>query len=164
MCSSQSKMSMDEQLVPDEVESAPLPDVWLSFSAVPDLCRFRTVCKRWNSLICTPEFGNLCAQNANNDARYIFGRRFHKHFDDTTGTLFITVVGWNIFDLKKRWWFTWKGEQHNANVANDHPLALDGGLVVCCSTLAGTTTDGFRDNHYKSRWEDPKGTAISSVR
>jgi hypothetical protein len=36
----------------------------LSFLPVPDLCRYRIVCKRWNLLISTPEFGALCAKNA----------------------------------------------------------------------------------------------------
>lgn len=36
----------------------------LSFLPVPDLCRCRIVCKRWNQLISTPEFGALCARNA----------------------------------------------------------------------------------------------------
>lgn len=36
----------------------------LSFLSVPVLCRFRTVCKRWNSLIRDPKFGYLCDQHA----------------------------------------------------------------------------------------------------
>lgn len=36
----------------------------LLFLPVPVLCRFRTVCKSWNSLICKPAFGALNVQHA----------------------------------------------------------------------------------------------------
>ncbi|KAG0591645.1 hypothetical protein KC19_1G190100 [Ceratodon purpureus] len=36
----------------------------LSFLSVTDLCRYRIVCKSWNLLISSPEFGATCAQNA----------------------------------------------------------------------------------------------------
>lgn len=109
----------------------------LSLVSVPELCRFRTVCKRWNSLICTSEFGNVCAQNEDEDhARYIIGHCFHFH--QRISSTLITVVGWSIYDLNGRRWFTWKGEQDIA-FANDHPMDSDKGLVVCCSTVDCTT-------------------------
>lgn len=47
----------------------------LSFLPVPDLCRYRIVCKRWNLLISTPEFGAMCAKNAaRRDASFIMIR------------------------------------------------------------------------------------------
>lgn len=47
----------------------------LSFLPVPDLCRYRIVCRRWNLLISTPEFGALCAKNsARRDASFIIIR------------------------------------------------------------------------------------------
>ncbi|XP_024362164.1 uncharacterized protein [Physcomitrium patens] len=141
----------------------------LSLCATLDLCRFRAVCKRWNSLICAPECGKfLCFRNANEDARYIIGRCFHQHFEtsltdiDGSTLKYIKVVGWKIFDLNDRRWYTWKGpllstysNDHplvsdedlivlcgttTMAAANDHPLASDEGLVVCCSVLAGTAT------------------------
>ena len=107
-----------------------LPDVLvqqvLSLVAVPDLYRFCTVCKRWNSLICMPEFGILYAQNVNMNARFI------------TGHCFDGGVKWGVFDLNERRWYTWMAEVVDTFA---DPLAADGGLVLCSSlTLVGSTT------------------------
>jgi hypothetical protein len=111
-----------------------LPDVLvqqvLSLVAVPDLCRFCKVCKRWNSLICMPEFGTLHAQHM--DARFISGRCYYDGGSE--------VAGWSVFDLNGRRCYERMGEVVGT-FANDHPLATDGGLVLCSSpTLAGSTT------------------------
>jgi hypothetical protein len=99
----------------------------LSLVAVPDLCRFRTVCKRWNSLICMPEFGTLHAQNANMNARFIIGRR---RYDNG--------LECSVFDLNERRWHTRMGEVVDTFATQ---RAADGGLVLCSSpTLAGSTT------------------------
>ena len=97
-----------------------LPDMLvqqvLSLATVPDLCRFCTVCKRWNFLICMPEFGTLHAQNANMDARFIIGRC---RYDDG--------IVLSVFDLNERRWYKRMGEVVDT-LAN--PLAADGGLVL----------------------------------
>jgi hypothetical protein len=107
-----------------------LPDVLvqqvLSLVDVADLCRFRTVCKRWNSLICMPEFGTLHAQNGNMIARFIIGRR---RYDNG--------VEWSVFDLNERRWYTRMGEVVDTSA---NPLTADGGLVLCSTpTLAEIT-------------------------
>lgn len=116
----------------------------LSLCAILDLWRFRAVCKRWNSLIC----GNfLCSRNANEDARYIIGRCFYRHFEacHTIGgrnLKYIKVVGWKVFDLKERRWYTWMGQLLNT-YSNDHPLVSDEGLIMRC----GSTTMAATDDH-----------------
>jgi hypothetical protein len=43
----------------------------LSFLPVPELCRYRSVCKKWNTLICDSKFGAAHARNdAKRDASY----------------------------------------------------------------------------------------------
>ncbi|KAG0567100.1 hypothetical protein KC19_7G109900 [Ceratodon purpureus] len=143
-----------------------LPDVLvqqvLSLCGILDLHRLRAVCKRWNSLICSPH----CRPNyPQEDARYIIGRCFDQHFEDASHfdidgsrLVYIKVVGWKFYDLKEGRWYTWKPPgQHYSNLvseagmivfcgsttmaaANDHPLASEGGLVLCCSMLPGTAT------------------------
>lgn len=55
-----------------------------SFLPVADLCRCRSVCKRWNLLISTPEFNVLCAQNAaKRDASFI-GIRYERVCESRT--------------------------------------------------------------------------------
>jgi hypothetical protein len=107
-----------------------LPDVLvqqvLSLVDVPELCRFRTVCKRWNSLICMPEFGTLHAQNANMNARFIIG---HRRYDNG--------VEWSVFDLIERRWYKWMGEVVDTSA---NPLTADGGLVLCSTPTLGELT------------------------
>jgi hypothetical protein len=43
----------------------------LTFLSAPALCRFRTVCKRWNVLICKPEFGALYILRTRQDAGFV---------------------------------------------------------------------------------------------
>ncbi|KAG0557785.1 hypothetical protein KC19_11G157300 [Ceratodon purpureus] len=42
-------------------------DHMLSFLSLLGFCRYRSVCKGWNYLICALEFGALCAQNTKKD-------------------------------------------------------------------------------------------------
>lgn len=43
----------------------------LSLLPVPALCRFRSVCKAWNELLCKPAFLDLCDASGGHDA-YLF--------------------------------------------------------------------------------------------
>nr|PNR51281.1 hypothetical protein PHYPA_010467 [Physcomitrium patens] len=117
-------MSMDEQVMADVWSQLPtaLVDLLLSHVSVPEFCRFRTVCPRWNSTLCTPEFGDLCAENGNKDHRSIMGQCFLRKIRDSLVSR--EIVGWSILDLNDRRWYTWKDEQHK------HPLATDGGFVL----------------------------------
>ncbi|KAG0586372.1 hypothetical protein KC19_2G085600 [Ceratodon purpureus] len=90
----------------------------LSYLPVPDLCRYRTICKRWDRLMCDPKFGSLCAQNAAKREASLIAMRystrdgFHK--------------GWCFLDVNARRWYVVKddgqGIHHNR-------LRIDGGLV-----------------------------------
>jgi hypothetical protein len=64
----------------------------LSFLPKPVLCKFQTVCKKWNLHIYEPEFGTLCTENSGQDACFIvthwatrsrsgFGIKRHCFFD-----------------------------------------------------------------------------------
>ena len=88
----------------------------LSFLSVPVLCRLRTVCKRWNSLICKPEFGALCVRHAGQDARFVVLRDMH---------------GYGFLDLSARRWYTIKQEEQRAFGIFKLGIivAVDGGLV-----------------------------------
>ena len=48
----------------------------LSLLSVPVLCRFQTVCKGWNELLCDPKFHNLHEKNAQHHRELCFLRRF----------------------------------------------------------------------------------------
>ncbi|KAG0567039.1 hypothetical protein KC19_7G105600 [Ceratodon purpureus] len=106
----------------------------LSFLAPPELCRFRTVCKRWNYLICTPEFRFLCMQNARQDGCFLVARymiRGEGEQDPYADGHFDKNHGWSFLDLNSRRWHTIKQDGHDVfdyfNIASD--VAMDGGLV-----------------------------------
>jgi hypothetical protein len=50
----------------------------LSFLPVLDLCRLRSVCKRWNALVCKAAFHELCEQNRRENG-YLFVTRHHDY-------------------------------------------------------------------------------------
>ncbi|KAG0562067.1 hypothetical protein KC19_9G115300 [Ceratodon purpureus] len=94
----------------------------LSYLHVPDLCRYRTVCRRWDRLMCDPKFGSLCAQNtAKRDAslfamRYSICGRRHE--------------GWCFLDVNARRWYVVKDD--GQGIRRNFPLEnvrMDGGLV-----------------------------------
>ncbi|KAG0606297.1 hypothetical protein M758_9G129900 [Ceratodon purpureus] len=94
----------------------------LSYLHVPDLCRYRTVCKRWDRLMCNPKFGSLCAQNtAKRDAsliamRYSICARRHE--------------GWCFLDVNARRWYVVKDD--GQGIRRNFPrgnVTMDGGLV-----------------------------------
>lgn len=101
----------------------------LPFLTVPDLCRFRSICKRWNLLICRPEFGTLCMQNAisgvSKGACFVVKLRLLVE-ECETGSRCADVLSWSIFDLNTRRWYNVKGELPEGG---DHYVwAMDGGL------------------------------------
>ncbi|KAG0562915.1 hypothetical protein KC19_9G182600 [Ceratodon purpureus] len=87
------------------------------------MCRYRTVCKRWDRLICDPKFGSLCAQNpAKREAsfiamRYSIGGMGH--------------LGWCFLDVNARRWYVFKddGQSNRRNFSRNFPVRMDGGLV-----------------------------------
>ena len=97
----------------------------LSFLPVPNLCRYRTVCKRWNQLICDSQFGALCAKKASKrDAPFIAMRystcaRIHE--------------GWCILDLNARRWYVIKDDDDRQGNGErslySSIVKMDGGLV-----------------------------------
>lgn len=97
-------------------------DQVLSFLPVPDLCRYRSVCKRWDELICSPKFGAVCASNASKrDAsfiamRYSCSARRHE--------------GWCFLDLNAKRWYVFKEDDREIRRNLYHGLVeMDGGLV-----------------------------------
>lgn len=109
-----------------------LQERMVSFLAVPDLCRLRAVCKRWDGLISTPEFPTLCLQNANKKGPgYIVGRLV-KTSDFENATFF----GWAVLDLEDLRWYMIEREVTRVHVDQGRGskftghVASDGGLVV----------------------------------
>ncbi|KAG0606926.1 hypothetical protein M758_9G179800 [Ceratodon purpureus] len=95
----------------------------LSYLPVPDLCRYRTVCKRWDRLICDPKFGSLSAQNAvKREASLIvmpYSIRGMEH------------LGWCFLDVNARQWYVFKddGQSIRRHFARNSAVRMDGGLV-----------------------------------
>ena len=117
----------------------------LSFLAPPELCRFRTVCKRWNYLICTPDFRFLCMQNARQDACFLVARymiRGEGLAEPYSGS-FDKYHGWSFLDLNSRRWYTIKQDGQEVfdyfNIASG--VAMEGGLV--CQILDTEDEDEF---------------------
>lgn len=92
----------------------------LSFLSAPVLFRFRTVCKRWNSLICKPPFGALCIHHARQDPSFIVVRE---------------ETQWCFLDMIARRWYTIKdcGSFDRSTIG---PVAMDGGLVCQLSSAS----------------------------
>lgn len=93
----------------------------LSFLPVPELCRYRSVCKKWNTLICDSKFGAAHARNdAKRDASY-----FVVQSNDCS--FFHGNEGWSFLDLEARRWYGVKDDRREFH--NDLIAAMDGGLV-----------------------------------
>ncbi|KAG0613337.1 hypothetical protein M758_6G095500 [Ceratodon purpureus] len=92
----------------------------LSYLHVPDLCRYRTVCKRWDRLMCNPKFGSLCAQNVEKRETSFIAMRY----------LTMGNRGWCFLDVKARRWYVFKDDAQGIfrNFYLLH-VRMDGGLV-----------------------------------
>ena len=109
-------------------------DRTLLFQSVPVLFRFRTVCKRWNSLICNPEFGALYIQRARPDALFLvvhYTIRGKGHNVGRDVGSFDDNHGWSFLDLNTRRWYTIKkdGRKVFDCFARQGNMAMDKGLV-----------------------------------
>lgn len=115
----------------------------LSFLPVPVLCRFRTVCKGWNDLVCSPSFHDLYEQNGKQHREVVFLTRFEDSL--LYSRLDPDVKGKTCFlDLTERRWYVMDrsaDEDVEARV-----VAMDEGLVVefCCEE--GTAVRLYADN------------------
>ncbi|KAG0606839.1 hypothetical protein M758_9G172300 [Ceratodon purpureus] len=103
----------------------------LSYLPVSDLCRYRTVCKRWDRLMCDPEFGSLCAQNATKrEASFIAMR---------CCTCGMGHEGWCFLDVNARRWYVVK--EDGLGIRCNFPLyqnvRMDGGLVCQYDLMSG---------------------------
>ncbi|KAG0614574.1 hypothetical protein M758_6G187500 [Ceratodon purpureus] len=131
----------------------------LSFLPVPELCRCRTVCKRWNQLICTAEFGALCAQHTMQDASFIvihFWRNGSERISDGSLKIYSTR-GWCILDLKARRWYKLYSEKQvkegQVGCAFDYStrfVGTDGGLL--CQLLETWKTLNTADSPRPRLW------------
>jgi hypothetical protein len=94
----------------------------LSFLSVPALFKSGIVCKSWNSLICSPEFGASCAEHARQEAQFIVVRE---------------KKGWSLLDLGARRWYSVQRDEEAVfgSSITVGALAMDGGLV--CQFLCG---------------------------
>jgi hypothetical protein len=115
----------------------------LLFLPVPVLCRFRTVCKSWNSLICKPAFGALNVQHARREACFLVAR--YVNGDEEMDALFDPFEkkhGWSFLDLNARRWYTimQDGQEVFDRFQRGSEVAMDGGLVCQC-----LEADGDRD-------------------
>jgi len=110
--------SCDRQL-PSELEEKAL-----SFVPVPDLCRYRNVCREWNQLICTPAFAALHVQNSKRGEASFIALEMQG----------LETLTWCLLDLNARRWYTFCD---NSNIIARHcdaslglrVAAMDGGLV-----------------------------------
>ncbi|KAG0590496.1 hypothetical protein KC19_1G104000 [Ceratodon purpureus] len=97
-------------------------DQVLSYLPLPDLCRYRTVCKRWDRLMCDPKFGSLCAQNASKREASLIAMRYM-----TCNTFF---TGWCFLDVNARRWYVFKEDGKQIRSSFPHgDVRMDGGLV-----------------------------------
>ncbi|CAM6087405.1 unnamed protein product [Calypogeia fissa] len=111
----------------------------LSFLPVPDLCRLRSVCKRWSSLICTPEFGKICVQNASKGPN-VGSCLVVKPSLDLSRSYSAGIPCWSIFDLDaKRWYHI----VHELPPGNDFAdvRGMDGGQD-CQTLIVANVIDG----------------------
>ncbi|KAG0606955.1 hypothetical protein M758_9G182200 [Ceratodon purpureus] len=94
----------------------------LSYLRVPDLCRYRTVCKRWDRLMCDQKFGFVCAQNAAKREASLIAMRYK-----TWGR---RHEGWCFLDVNARRWYVFKedGQGIRRNFCRGN-VTMDGGLV-----------------------------------
>ncbi|KAG0566710.1 hypothetical protein KC19_7G082600 [Ceratodon purpureus] len=109
----------------------------LSYLPVPDLCRYCLVCKGWNRLISTREFGALCAQNAaERDPSFIVIRYRRVHDSPQRSSVRSpepsgeSPAGCCFLDLNTRRWHTVEDD----DIKYRHELhhfytGMDGGLV-----------------------------------
>ena len=134
---------------------AELTERTLSFLSVPVLCRFRTVCKRWNLLICKPEFGALCKQHARQDAcfivlRYAVRPEYSPDIDfidhDQLGSFGVNH-GWCFLDVSARRWYTIKRDGQGVFDSSEFGrVAMDGGLVYQHMYAGGEDVSVFVSN------------------
>ena len=117
--------------LPDEMQK-----LVLSFLPVPDLCRYRSVCKRWNTLISAPEFGKLCTLTLSNNGTSkgeccVFNLNIHFFRSDVSNMIHsYDITCWSIFDLNARKWYNIKNDLFpSAGYENKAVIAMDGGLV-----------------------------------
>lgn len=103
----------------------------LSFLQLLVLCRFRTVCKDWNDLVCSPSFHDLYEQNGKRYREVVFLTRFE---DSDLYSRLNPDMKWKtgFLDLTERRWYAMDrsaDQDLEARVA-----AMDEGLVVefCC--------------------------------
>lgn len=101
----------------------------LSFLPAPDLCRYRSVCKKWKSLIRKPTFVAACMRNVkDSDGSFIVARYYrHKRPDVVSSEPSDFERGVSIFDFKAKRWFTVLKDDERRTYSED--LVVDGGLV-----------------------------------
>jgi hypothetical protein len=120
----------------------------LSFLPVPDLCRWRTVCKEWDALISTPRLRALCLENgsAGWGSGYIVARVLEKAQGQS-----IYLSGWIVLDLaEERWYRIRHGAGELVGAPGDHIngfVSADGGLIC----------------EYRSVWEHARNAREPSV-
>lgn len=138
-------MDLDEGLwsgLPSE-----LIERMLSFLPVLDLCRLRSVCKRWNELLCKATFHDLCELNRKENA-YLFVTRHHDYHDGgEIDPKFKRTM--SLLDLDSRRWYSLKPHHVEPHVEPNveslraprkddiasQMLAMDDGLV-CDMTIS----------------------------
>lgn len=119
--------------------STEIMDHVLSFLSAPVLCRFRTVCKRWDALICDPEFRALCIRHGRHEARYLVSRNTSR----LAGHGYhVKNHGWSFLDLLEKRWYTIKhdGQEVRALLKHRSDVAMAGGMV--CQILDARDHNG----------------------
>ncbi|KAG0564607.1 hypothetical protein KC19_8G125000 [Ceratodon purpureus] len=90
----------------------------LSFLPVPELCRLRTVCKRWNLNISNANFSVLQQSNARQTDACFIVTRYIKKIRLWDGNFskqkFRKQYGWAFLDLNTKQWYTIRQESKDA--------------------------------------------------
>ena len=123
----------------------------LSFVPVLDLCRLRSVCKRWNELICKATFHDLCEQSRKENAHLFVTR----HFDYGDWSMIDPKFNGqtSFFDLDSRRWYSLKPLARRWE-RRCHLLSADDGLV--CDYDGATTWLAICDPIARTRTEIPE--------
>ena len=121
----------------------------LAFLPILNLCRFKTVCKNWNQIICKSTFNDLCLKNGKQNSQFIVARSMIKSWRYTIfgGQAYLNEYpGWSFLDINAKQWFTMKVDEvpqkHRDDVVT-RTKSMDCGLV--CQICARSS---IKDSNY----------------
>lgn len=111
----------------------------LSFLAIPELCRLRSVCKTWNELLSKPSFHDLYERNGKNDAFLFLTRDLDCDGWSVVDPVFRSTV--SFLDLETQRWHSIPAGSSLEDEFETQLSAMDDGLICELSTLRGSDDD-----------------------